>query len=136
MALEYRVTFYRMEDGEVPLVEFLESLRRENPTLHKLVAAGLKKLRSRDFHGPPLTKRIDDEGIFELRVGGTDIARVFFFFRPGQEIVCTSGYVKKAQKLDSDELQRAKRYKRDWEARHHDPTKQGGGRPGRLPGNS
>jgi hypothetical protein len=50
--------------------------------------------------------------------GRTDIARVFFFFRPNQEIVCTNGYVKKTQKLDPSELAKAERYKADWEQRH------------------
>jgi len=42
-------------------------------------------------------------------VGKTNIARVFFF-QPGQEIIVTNGYVKKRQKLDQDELQRAQRH--------------------------
>lgn len=54
--------------------------------------------------------------MFELRVGRTDIARVFF--QPNQEIVCTNGYVKKSQKVDPGELARAERYKADWERRH------------------
>jgi hypothetical protein len=53
-----------------------------------------------------------------LRVGRTDIARVFFFSRPGQEIVCTSSYVKKRQRLDRVEVERALRYQADWEARN------------------
>jgi hypothetical protein len=56
--------------------------------------------------------------LFELRVGGANIARVFFFFRPGQEITCTNGYVKKSQRLDPQEVARAARYRIDWEARH------------------
>ena len=56
--------------------------------------------------------------MFELRVGRTDIARVFFFFQANRELVCTNGYVKKSQKLDAAELARAKRYKADWEHRH------------------
>ena len=51
-------------------------------------------------------------------MGDRDIARVFFFFRPGGLIVCTNGYVKKSQKLDAAELARARHYKADWEARH------------------
>jgi hypothetical protein len=58
-------------------------------------------------------------GILELRVGNRDIARVFFF-QPGQQIICTNGYVKKSQKLDPRELARARRYKADWEQKHRD----------------
>lgn len=87
--------------------------------LHKLVTAGLRKLKHREYHGPPLTASIQGTTpLMELRVGRTDIARVFFFFRPNQEIVCTNGYVKKSQKLDPREVARAERYKADWERRH------------------
>jgi hypothetical protein len=119
MAVEFRVTFYRTEQADAPLVGFLEHLRQTQPSLHRLVTAGLTKLRQSDYHGPPLTKQVDEElGILELRVGRTDIARVFFFFQPGREIVCTNGYVKKAQKVDVNELDRARRYKADWERRY------------------
>ena len=117
--MEYRIVFYATEAGEKPMLEFLESLRGRNDVLHKLVTAGLLKLKHRDNHGPPLTAAIRGaSSLYELRVGRTDIARVFFFFRPGQEVVCTHGYVKKAEKLDSAEIARAERYKADWEQRH------------------
>jgi len=58
-----------------------------------------------------------EHGILELRVGSANIARAFFFFRQGQRIVVTHGYVKKRQKVDPRELERARRYKQDWEGR-------------------
>jgi phage-related protein len=117
--LEFRIIFYQTDDGQTPVLEFLEYLRVERPVLHKLVAAGIRKLKNRQNHGEPLTRPITGSmEILELRVGRTDIARVFFFFRPNQKIVCTHGYVKKSQKLDTGELARAERYKSDWEHRH------------------
>jgi hypothetical protein len=95
--VENRIVFYSTVAGGKPVVEFLESLRGKNDALHTLVTAGLRKLKHRDFHGPPLTASIEGStGLMELRVGRTDIARVFFYFRPNQEIVCTNGYVKKS----------------------------------------
>ena len=117
--MEYRVTYYQTEDGHRPVAELLDALRTDNPALHKLLTAGLRKLKQRENHGEPLTRPITGAlGMLELRVGRTDIARVFFFFRPGWEIVCTNGYVKKSQKLDPNELTKAERYKADWERRH------------------
>ncbi len=117
--VEYRVIFYSTMEGEKPVVGFLESLRGTNDTLHKLVTAGLVKLKNRDNHGPPLTASVHGaSSLMELRVGQTDIARVFFFFRPNREIVCTHGYVKKRQKLDPNEVTRAERFQADWEQRH------------------
>jgi phage-related protein len=116
--VEYRIVFYATGSGNKPMVDFLESLRGKNDALHKLVTAGLLKLKLRDNHGPPLTSPIQGSpGLYELRVGRTDIARVFFFFQPNREIVCTNGYVKKSQKLDPGEIARAERYKADWERR-------------------
>jgi phage-related protein len=37
--------------------------------------------------------------LFELRVGGKDIARVLYFFRRGRRIVLLHGFVKKSQAL-------------------------------------
>ena len=117
--MEYRITFYASAEGEKPVVEFLESLRGTNPVLHRLVTAGLVKLRQRDNHGLPLTAPIQGSAsLYELRVGRANIARVFLFFRPNREIVCTNGYVKKTMKLDPREIARAERYKADWERRH------------------
>jgi hypothetical protein len=117
--VEYRVTFYRTEEGQKPVANLLEQLRDQNPVLHKLLTAGILKLKRRENHGEPLTRPITGSlGILELRVGRTDIARVFFFFRANREIVCTNGYVKKSPKLDPGKLARAERYKVDWERRH------------------
>ena len=118
-SMEFRVIFYEDESGNKPVADFLESLRTANPALHKLVTAGLLKLKNRANHGPPLTASIHRSlGMMEMRVGRTDIARVFFFFQPNREIVCTNGYVKKSQLLDPSELRRAERCKADWESRH------------------
>ncbi len=120
MPVEFDVRFYFLDNErqERPILTFLEGLRRSDPVLHKLLVAGLKKIERRERHGPPLTELVDRErGIFELRVGDANIARAFFFFRRGREIVVTNGYVKKRRKVDADELQRARDYKQDWEAR-------------------
>lgn len=117
--MEYRIVFYTTEAGETPVAEFLDSLRGRNDVLHKLITAGLRTLKDRSSHGPPLTTAIEGtSSLYELRVGGADIARVFFFFQPGRQIVCTHGYVKKSQQLDRGEINRAERYRADWERRH------------------
>lgn len=119
MAVEFDVRFYGTATGEKPIVTWLNELRRTQPVLERLVATGLAKLNNGDRHGPPLTTQIDPaNGIYELRVGSTNIARVFFFFQPGREIVVTNGYVKQRQRLDPRELRRAQEYQRDWKARY------------------
>ena len=41
----------------------------------------------------------------------------FFFY--GSKIVVTNGYIKKEQKTPNYEIDRAKKYKQDYERRHH-----------------
>lgn len=116
--MEFKVNFYSARNGTKPMGTFLKDLKQKQPELHDLLAAGLLKLRSRASHKPPLTMLVDeDNDIFELRVGRKDIARAFFFFRKGQEIIVTNGYVKKRQKVDPRELKIAQTYKADWERR-------------------
>lgn len=114
----FSVRFYYDADGKKPVIFFLEDLRKQDRILHKLVVAGIKKLETSERHGPPLTELVDQKyDIFELRVGDKNIARVFFFFLQGREIIVTNGYVKKQQKVNARELERARTYKKDWEER-------------------
>ena len=117
--MQFRVRFYDDANGNKPLLAFLEDLRKRDRILHKLVVAGIKKLEESERHGPPLTALVDQqEVLFELRIGGKTIARVFFFFGQGQELILTHGYVKKQQKVDARELERARSYQKDWKQRH------------------
>ena len=78
--MQFRVRFYDDANGDKPLLTFLEDLRKRDRILHKLVVAGIKKLEDGERHGPPLTALVDQqEMLFELRICGKNIARVFFF---------------------------------------------------------
>jgi phage-related protein len=117
--VQFIVRFYEDVAESKPVLDFLSELKTKEPILHKLLIAGIRKLGDSERHGPPLTALVDrDHDILELRVGSTNIARVFFFFRKGQEIILTNGYVKKQQKVDTTELKKAQGYKKDWEARY------------------
>jgi phage-related protein len=55
------------------------------------------------------------EGLKELRVQvGTDICRLFYFHFKDTIYVVTSGYVKKEQKTNREEIERALRIKNDF----------------------
>lgn len=65
----------------------------------------------------PYSKPIED-GLFELRIKfASDITRIFYFFVVGNRIVVTNGFVKKTMKTPAGEIDRAKRYKADYERR-------------------
>lgn len=58
-------------------------------------------------------------GIFELRAKvGTDISRVLYFFYYEGRIVLTHGFIKKTQRTAAGEIEKAKKYRRDYIERH------------------
>lgn len=58
-------------------------------------------------------------GIFELRAKvGTDISRVLYFFYYEGRMVLTHGFIKKTQRTPACEIEKAKKYRRDYIERH------------------
>ncbi|MBS5449919.1 MAG: type II toxin-antitoxin system RelE/ParE family toxin [Coriobacteriia bacterium] len=112
----YQVEFYETSGGAVPVEDFLDGLPIK---LREKTLRGLLLLQEM---GPALRGEESSylrEGLFELRVQfGGDITRCFYFFHVGKRIIVTSGFVKKAQKTPAREIERALRYKRDWEGRY------------------
>ncbi|MEA3423989.1 MAG: type II toxin-antitoxin system RelE/ParE family toxin [Bacillota bacterium] len=117
--MAYDVEFYQKENGEVPVQEFLESLHP------KLRAKTFREIELLKDHGPdlrePHTRSIkgkDSKGIFELRVKfSTDITRIFYFSYTSNTFVLLHGFVKKSRSTPKKELDRAKKYKVDYERR-------------------
>ena len=111
----YEIEFFDTLDGKCPVRVFLDSLEP------KLLAKTLKSIDLLEKNGPLLrgdfSKYVGD-GIFELRTKlGSDITRVMYFFVSGKKIVLTNGFVKKSQKTPKRELEKAKRFKKDYERR-------------------
>jgi len=92
-----------------PAEQFLVSLES------KLKAKSFRTIELlRDF-GPelrePFSKKIAGVyGLFELRVKqGSNICRFFYFFERNKIVIITSGFIKKDQKTDKDQLDKAKK---------------------------
>ena len=68
----------------------------------------------------PYSKPLGD-GIFEVRAKqGTDISRVLYFFVVGRKVILSNGFVKKTAKTPPGEIDRAKRYRTDYQQRKED----------------
>lgn len=62
----------------------------------------------------PYSEHLDD-GIFEIRgKAGSDISRVLYFFYYNGKIIMTNGFVKKTQKIPKAEIEKAKKYRKDY----------------------
>ena len=56
-----------------------------------------------------------DDGMFEIRTKvGTNLTRVLYFFCIGKKAVLTNGFVKKTQKTQKREIEKAKSYRDDF----------------------
>ena len=114
--MEFSVEFYETVDGRSPVLEFLEELRRTDPSDHAAVLRGLAKLRDRQNHREPLSKVLGD-GLFELRHVGKLNTRVMWFFVKGRRIIAVHGIRNKGQAVPMRDLETARERVRDWQNR-------------------
>jgi hypothetical protein len=81
----------------------------------KLAAKAFREIELLKEIGPmltfPHTRKIEGtEKLYELRVKqGTNICRLFYFSKGKMIFIITSGYIKKTNKTDKDEIKRAGR---------------------------
>src|SRR4030043_1442671 len=111
--MEFTVEFYETQTGRCPVREFLDRLKELDPDDFTIVIAGLAKLRSRQYHKPPLSKTIG-EGLFELRHVGKLNTRVLYFFARGQRFMALHGIRSKSQRISDRDIKIALERKRDW----------------------
>ncbi len=96
--------------------EFLEKLKQSDPNDFAIVMAGLAKLRSQQYHKPPLSKPVGS-GLFELRHVGKLNTRLLYFFAKGQRIITVHGIRNKAREISEQDRKVALERKEDWLAR-------------------
>ncbi|XDD41711.1 type II toxin-antitoxin system RelE/ParE family toxin [Leptospira sp. WS60.C2] len=97
----------------IQLLEFAEIflVKLDN----KIKAKAFRTIELLKEFGPelrePFSKKIAGfNGLFELRVKqGSNICRFFYFFEKDKIIIITSGFIKKDQKTDRDQLEKAKK---------------------------
>lgn len=114
--MEFTVELYETADGRAPVLEFLEELRRTDPSDHAAVLRGLAKLRDRQNHREPLSKALRD-GLFELRHVGKLNTRVMWFFVKGRRIIAVHSIRNKGQAVPRRDLDTAQERMRDWRNR-------------------
>ena len=109
---KFLVQLYEKNNNEVPVKEFIEaqSLDMQMKILHNMELLA-------DYGNMlpmPYSKPLKD-GIFELRTKALNgITRILYFFYVDRKIVLTNGFVKKTQKTPPSEIEKAKKYKKDF----------------------
>ncbi len=115
--MEFEVEFYATVNGHSPVREFLLELKASDRDDFAAVAAGLEKLRNRQYHREPLTKALNG-GLFELRHVGKLNTRVVWFFVKGRRIIAVHGIRNKSQAIPARDLDTARERMRDWKERN------------------
>lgn len=115
--MDFSVEFYETSDGRCPVRDFLDALNASDPGDFAAVAAGLAKLRNRQYHREPLSKSLGD-GLLELRHVGKLNTRILWFFMKGRRIIAVHGIRNKGQSLPARDLETARTRMKDWLNRH------------------
>jgi len=115
--MEFEVEFYETVNGHAPVREFLLELKASNPDDFAAVAAGMERLRHRQYHREPLTKALND-GLVELRHVGKLNTRVLWFIMKGRRIIAVHGIRNKGQAIPVRVLAAARERMRDWKERN------------------
>ncbi len=108
--------FFKTEAGNEPVREWLKKLPREDC---KTIGADILTVQYAWPVGKPLVDNIG-EGIWEIRSRVNNrIARTLFIV-VDEEIVLLHGFLKKQQKIPIDELNLAKKRKRQYLEQNHE----------------
>lgn len=111
----FKVEFYEKEDKTKPVEDFIDSL--ENKMRVKAIREIQLLRECGNTLREPYSKYLKD-GVYELRIKqSSNISRIFYFFFIGEKIILTNGFIKKSQKTPDNEIEKAIRYKKDYERR-------------------
>lgn len=111
----WKVEYYETENGKIPVKEFIDGL---DDKMRARAAQDIERLRKWGNElRPPHSKYLRND-LFELRIQvASNISRIFYFFFDEKKIILTNGFIKKTQKTPPREIERALKYKSDYEGR-------------------
>ena len=108
----FKVIMYAKENGEVPVKDFILSLDIKMQTKIMGTISVLQEYGHQLRE--PYSKHLED-GIFEIRTKvGSNNNRILYFFYYGGKIILTHGFVKKTQRTPRNEINKARRYRKDY----------------------
>lgn len=120
--MDWQIEYYKKGNGNIPVLDFLLTL---NPKMRAKAFSEIELIELLEKHGAnlrePYVKPVRGEkykGLFELRIKfSSDISRIFYFTFQNNTFVLLNGFTKKSGKTPKNELDKAERYKKDYERR-------------------
>jgi phage-related protein len=118
MSFELSVEFVELDNGKKPFAEFLALLSGNEAVK---ILARIDFFVSKKSSGQGVSKKLSRslrDGIYEIKCELTDkSARVLYFYFKEGKMVITHGFIKKSQKTDPKEIERAIKLRADYEQR-------------------
>ena len=116
----FDIDFYKLENGKIPVQDFLYSLE---PKLRAKAFRDIELLKNlgnelREPYVKPI-KGENNKGLYELRIKfSNDIARIFYFTYCNNKYILLHGFIKKSMKTPPKEIERARKYMEDYKRRY------------------
>jgi phage-related protein len=103
----FSIKIFKGPKGKMPFYIFLEEARNKDDELPAKISAGINKMRSRNNWGGKLSEKVRDD-IYAIRIlGKHHWARIFYVTLNDRSLLLLNGYLKKADKLDKNEISQA-----------------------------
>lgn len=111
-----KIQFYRTEQGDSPIDEFLDNLSSKHA---QKVTWVLSLIEEHDIIPKTYFKKlVDTEELWEIRIqSGSNAYRLLGFQHIGNLIILTNGFKKKSRKTPKSEINLAEKRKTDWARR-------------------
>ncbi|NWF66014.1 MAG: type II toxin-antitoxin system RelE/ParE family toxin [Campylobacterales bacterium] len=114
--INYTVEFVELKSGKKPFFEFLKKLRDDDVVkIFARIDFFISKKNSNEQISDKLSKYLKN-GIFEIKCELSDKSiRVLYFYIDGAKMVITHGFIKKSNKTDPKEIEKAINLKNQYE---------------------
>lgn len=117
--MEWQVLFYKKKNGSMPVLDYLLTLEAKSR------AKAFTEIELLEKHGlnlkEPYVKSLKGSkyrGLYELRIKfASNASRIIYFAYRNRTFVLLHGFTKKAEQTPVGELDRALRYRADFERR-------------------
>jgi len=96
--------------------DFWEFYNKQTKKVQDRILWTIRLFRDIQFVPEKYLKHLEGtDGIYEIRVSsGNNIFRIFCFFDEGQLVILLNGFQKKTQKTPAEEIERAKKLKKQY----------------------